>query len=269
MRGEPRRIARRENPRGAETCIGLNDWVAEALPSVESGSVRYRSIAAQLKRDIDAGLWKPGEQLPPEPDLATRFDVSQGTMRLAVLELVKARLLFRRQGKGTFVSSIELGNSFERFFRYEPVGGAKELPETVVLGQGVVPCDKEVAASLGIELGARVGWLRRVRKYVGEPFLLHDSYFRRDLWTTVRTKCDFALPDLYKQLQERCGTPILRADEYLSARLASKSESEALDIPVNAAVVALERHAYSFSDRKVEFRRSVGRGDRFSYHVKL
>lgn len=230
----------------------------------------YRGIASQLKKDIDSGTWNPGDQIPPEPELADRFQASQGTIRLAVLELVKAGILYRRQGKGTFIAALQLNNSLERFFRYERRSAGKTItPETQVLGIGMVAADEEISKAFQIESGCNVGWLRRMRRYDGEPFLLHDSYFPLDLWDIIQTNCDFAQANLYSQLQGVCRMPIVRADEHLSARIASEQEAELLKIPSASAVVHLERHAYSFLERKVEFRRSVGRGDRFSYHVQL
>jgi len=41
----------------------------------------YRQIKELLTRDLQSGLWKPGEVIPSEFELAARFTVSQGTVR--------------------------------------------------------------------------------------------------------------------------------------------------------------------------------------------
>lgn len=58
-----------------------------------------------MLQSLQAGEWKPCEAIPSEMDLATRFRVSQGTMRKAIDELSADNLLVRRQGKGTFVAT--------------------------------------------------------------------------------------------------------------------------------------------------------------------
>lgn len=231
----------------------------------------YRSIAAQLMKNIDTGVWGPGDRIPTEAELAERFGASQGTVRLAILELVRAKVLYRQQGRGTFVNSLQLGNSIERFFRYERQGEARstQMPKTTVLGMGLVAADEQIARAFNIKRGKSVGWLRRLRAFDEEPFLMHDSYFPVDIWESVQANCDFGQPDLYLQMQQLCGVAMLRADEYLAARLATEAEGEILQISPGAAVIQIERHAYTYSDLKVEFRRGVGRGDRFSYHVQL
>jgi hypothetical protein len=54
----------------------------------ESTPPLYRWIASLLSKEIAEGAWLPGDQVPTEIELAERFAVSQGTMRLAVLEQV-------------------------------------------------------------------------------------------------------------------------------------------------------------------------------------
>ncbi|TNM25190.1 GntR family transcriptional regulator [Streptomyces sedi] len=64
---------------------------------------KYRQVAERLRRDIAAGAWAPGEQLPVERDLAEALSVSVNTLRRAVSQLVEEGVVRRRQGSGTFV----------------------------------------------------------------------------------------------------------------------------------------------------------------------
>jgi GntR family transcriptional regulator len=58
-----------------------------------------------IERALEAGEWAPGDAIPSELDLASRFGVSQGTVRKAVQALAAENLLVRRQGSGTFVAT--------------------------------------------------------------------------------------------------------------------------------------------------------------------
>ncbi|MFA0252539.1 GntR family transcriptional regulator, partial [Vibrio sp. 10N.261.45.A4] len=49
------------------------------------------------------GILSPGQQLPPERELAKQFDVSRPSVREAIQRLEAKGLLTRRQGGGTFV----------------------------------------------------------------------------------------------------------------------------------------------------------------------
>ncbi|EGQ8230811.1 pyruvate dehydrogenase complex transcriptional repressor PdhR [Vibrio parahaemolyticus] len=61
-------------------------------------------IEQELERLIVEGTLSPGQQLPPERELAKQFDVSRPSVREAIQRLEAKRLLTRRQGGGTFVS---------------------------------------------------------------------------------------------------------------------------------------------------------------------
>jgi len=61
-------------------------------------------IEKELERLILEGTFLPGQQLPPERELAIQFDVSRPSIREAIQSLEAKRLLTRRQGGGTFVS---------------------------------------------------------------------------------------------------------------------------------------------------------------------
>ena len=49
-----------------------------------SGVAVWRQIGEALADDIRNKLYQPGEQLPPEPELATRFAVNRHTIRRAM-----------------------------------------------------------------------------------------------------------------------------------------------------------------------------------------
>lgn len=241
----------------------------EALTSGDAAPPLYRRAELALRKEIQTGRWRPGDCIPTEKELAQTFDVSQGTMRLAIMELVKAGVLYRKQGRGTFVTGLRLDHSIERFFRYGlHEAGVSILPETRLLGADLVKADEQVAEALRLQPGSKVGWLRRLRHYSGEPFVYHDCYFALPLWRRM-AGCDFNVANLYEHLQERCDICIVSADEYLTPSLASAEDAKVLGAKPGSPVVHLERHSYGFGRKKIEFRRSVGRGDRFSYHVKL
>lgn len=63
---------------------------------------QYVKIKQYLRQIIASS--QPHTQLPSELELAKLFDVSRGTAKQAIMDLVYEGLLYRKQGKGTFVS---------------------------------------------------------------------------------------------------------------------------------------------------------------------
>src|SRR5258705_13396224 len=106
------------------------------MNAMQSPSFRplYLQIRALLTQSLDAGEWKPGEPIPSEIELASRFNVSQGTVRKAIDVLAAENIVVRRQGKGTFVATHteENGSNF-RFLRIRRDDAVDEYPKSRLL----------------------------------------------------------------------------------------------------------------------------------------
>ncbi|MHA1127652.1 MAG: FCD domain-containing protein [Alphaproteobacteria bacterium] len=69
------------------------------------------AIIHQIEQLILRGVLRPGERLPSERELATRFEVSRPTLRDALAELETSGLVITRPGAGAFVAQV-LGSAF-------------------------------------------------------------------------------------------------------------------------------------------------------------
>lgn len=71
--------------------------------------VRQPSLAIQteqiLHEQLINGELTPGDQLPPEHELARQFDVSRATVRSAITALVRRGLVVQRHGVGNFAAA--------------------------------------------------------------------------------------------------------------------------------------------------------------------
>src|SRR5690349_7486682 len=77
----------------------------------DAGGVRrplHRQIADELRREIDAGMLRPGDPLPSETDLMRRFGVSRGTVRQARATLRADGAVAGSQGRHFTVRSQPL-----------------------------------------------------------------------------------------------------------------------------------------------------------------
>src|SRR5215472_11687399 len=63
----------------------------------------YRSIADDLRRQIETGELRPGQQLWTEIELRDHYNASRNTIRDAIKLLVTRGLVETRPGQGTFV----------------------------------------------------------------------------------------------------------------------------------------------------------------------
>ncbi len=66
----------------------------------------YEEVAKQIQRQIVEGSLKPGDKLPPERELAEKFEVSRSSVRDAIRALELIGLVEPRQGDGTVVCDL-------------------------------------------------------------------------------------------------------------------------------------------------------------------
>lgn len=78
---------------------------ASLPPRSRPRTLRQR-ILSTLSSDLLAGQLQPNAPLPGEHDLSRRFGASRTTIRLVLQELEHQGLIYRIQGKGTFVQPI-------------------------------------------------------------------------------------------------------------------------------------------------------------------
>ena len=68
------------------------------------GTPVFRIIYENLKRDIERGEYAPGARLPSESELCRAYGVQRDTVRHALQKLVDDGMIFKRPGRGSFVS---------------------------------------------------------------------------------------------------------------------------------------------------------------------
>ena len=154
---------------------------AESLPTSarDAGIPLYTQVAETLRRRIQLRDYPEGSLLPSSDQLQDEFDVSEITVRKALTVLVEEGLLERKRGLGTFVApsrqnlvTIELSGSSQNLVRL-----VDNLPtDLTVLDAGVVACSNHVAGDLGLEPGAPVWRLRKLRSHEGSPFCHYSHY---------------------------------------------------------------------------------------------
>ncbi len=73
------------------------------VPSLQDDRPRYLAIVEAVERDLERGALAPGDQLPPQRDLALALEVSLGTVTRAYALAEERGLVRGEVGRGTFV----------------------------------------------------------------------------------------------------------------------------------------------------------------------
>src|ERR1700761_4409415 len=144
----------------------------------QEGVALWRQIANQLQQSIASGASKPGEQLPTEAELSSRFGVNRHTVRRALEELSRDGLVRVEQGRGSFVAEDVLDYTVEARTRFsEWIRKHNKEPSGIIRQLREIPADSRVADSLGIRSGSRVVLLERLGFADDRPVSLARHYF--------------------------------------------------------------------------------------------
>ncbi|MBS1210021.1 MAG: putative alkanesulfonate metabolism utilization regulator [Proteobacteria bacterium] len=207
---------------------------------------------------LELGEWPPGQAIPSEQELALRFGVSQGTVRKAVDELAAENILVRRQGKGTFVSTHQDPRAVFRFLRLKAINGGPVLPKSMPLECMRGKAGQEAARNLCIEPGSPVIIVRRILKFDSKPVVIDEMYLPGEVFQglTIEQLKDWQ-GSLYSLFESRFGVRMVRATEKLRALPAERAVAELLGVAENTPLLSVERVAYSYGDKPVEWRRGL------------
>ena len=110
---------------------------------------KYQKVYATLRRQIEAGRWKPGDRLPSEAELVRTFDASRITVGRAVRDLQSAGLVQRRAGSGTYVAGAKSATTAMSFGLLIPDLGETEIFESICQGMMSSPHAREHALLWG------------------------------------------------------------------------------------------------------------------------
>src|SRR3989440_10315803 len=117
----------------------------------------YEKIVQQVEDSIHKGTMKPGDQLPPERELAQQFGVSRTAVREAVKALHEKGLVEAYPGRGTFVTdgtSYSMRQSLDRMLKIgQPEGSAflaevREILEPEIAARAAARADQEDLSSM-------------------------------------------------------------------------------------------------------------------------
>jgi GntR family transcriptional regulator len=138
---------------------------------------RHAEIATDLRALIDRE-YTAGELLPPESELADRYQASRGTIRHALASLATEGLISSRQGARRVVLGTGGSQDFAELRSFAQWAKAMGRTATgLVIESQRRPATVEDAATLRVEVGSDVLAVLRLRELDGEPVLIERTVY--------------------------------------------------------------------------------------------
>jgi GntR family transcriptional regulator len=233
------------------------------------GAPRYHQVYVTVRAWVHDGAYKPGAQIPTEPELCRIFGVSRITVRKAIDALAREGWVTRRQGRGTFARfpggsrpvTLDLQSVMAQVSDLAALTGFRDR----VVSE--VDPDEETRAALGVGEGARVQRETHVRLLGDAPLGLITTFVPLDVAARLGEGAARGQPMF--TLLEAAGLRIASADQYLGATLASVEAAQALGVEIGAPLLRLVRVVKDSAGRAVERVVALYRADAYQYHLHL
>ncbi len=222
----------------------------------------YYQLQEIIRGRIESGQWGPGQQLPPEAELCQEFNLSRGTVRQALGDLVRDGLLHRRRGKGSFVAAPKIQQEIQMFAGFtdyvKKVLGT-ELGNKLISAK-VVRADDALASAMEIPEGTELAEIRKVKLMEDRPFFVTVSYIPSSLAVGIE-KDDHSKGSLIQLLRSRYGFKTAKMKGWFEPVLVTDYEASLLGVDRGSPAMLYHRVRYSADDRALVFTKNVIRGD--------
>jgi len=227
----------------------------------------YDQLATELRRRIRDGQWAEGERLPILDALASHFGVGRVTVRQALALLEQEGLIWRRQGKGTFVARQPRD---ERWLRvgteWSSLLQIIEGTQLKLLESGPVDRPPMYTPEDG-EVAQGYQHIRRVHVRDDRAYCDIDLYLAQDVYQqapeTFRTRL------VLETLSQLENMELGSAHQTLTIGRANMETANLLDMDVGGPVAQVRRVITDRTDRVIYLAQIVYRGDFVRLDIQL
>jgi GntR family transcriptional regulator len=223
------------------------------MATIERGELLSKQVEDALRERIRHKHFGPGEQLPPENELAATYGVSRATVRAALANLQREGAVVRRQGAGTYVTHAaayldsrveEMWNCEDmiRALGREPAVGWLEYEESLA--------DTRARQKLRLGPHETVLIVRKIFLADGDPVIHCVDYIPGALITKPFTRDDLT-GNIFTFLEEFAGE---RATYYVAELIPTVAEdglAQRLACEPGTPLLLFDEVAYNVKDRAI------------------
>ena len=228
----------------------------------------YAQVQMEIAKAIISRKWQPGMLIPSETEIANEHQVSIGTVRRALGELVKSGYLQRRPRHGTFVAEYRPHHDMRMFVEYFRLHTNDDnLVTSKVKDISLKFCFANDLEAKTLHLPVddqRIACIERMRSVKSAP-VIYDNiivplYLFQDFPTSL------PLPGLlYRYYEKSIGSRVTSVRERLSAVAAEPRDAELLRTDIGAPLLEIEQVARDQRHQVVELRTLRANTTNFKY----
>ncbi len=241
--------------------IDLTQFYAEqssAIPNAAHLPV-YRLVQTVIQEGVAKGVWKTGQMLPTERELAQAFAVSVGTVKRAMLNLTHEGLLNRKQGSGTFVSGTLYNRQNKRYYLFLEDFDSPAYENSVLLHSVErVPAIPQINKHLRLSKKAELFSVLRTFREEGKPLLTARSFLSAQEFQGLDAfpMHSFEHVPFFIMLEQEYGVTTLHNEELFGIAPAPEEDAALLGVAPGTPLLLIKTIAYTHGQRPFEYRYS-------------
>lgn len=226
---------------------------------------KYTQLRELLLGLIEEERLAVDSPIPSERELCQQYELSRMTVRQAVDQLVSEGRLYRVPGKGTFVARPKLDMPLRLVSFTEDMQARGLVPGARELDRRSVRAGAHLAKAFGLEAGAEIYVVERLRTADGEPMAIERSHIPAALAPGLLER---RLTSLYDVLGSVYGIEFDAGEQTVEAAVVDPPDAKLLDVPRGSAVLRMEQRSYT-GGVCGELVESLYRADRYRLHTAL
>lgn len=230
-------------------------------------AARYATLAQALLKDIQAGRYRVGSQLPTEQELQSRFDVSRHTVRQALRELKDLGIISSHPGIGTMVrAQSHLPNLVHDASTVEDLLQITKQTRMKVIKSEEVIADAHLAALLPCGEGQQwivLTMLRFLPKYA-IPIAYLRTYIRPEFCSVV-AKVEKSNVPLFRLIERDHGQRLREIKQEMTSVSLDATEAKLVEAEPGFHALQILRRFYNDQDRLTEVTIAKYPGGRFTH----
>lgn len=230
----------------------------------------YYQMKNIIREMIENEELKPGEMIPAERELCEIQGVSRMTVNKAIMDLVNEGIVYREQGKGTFVSVPKEKQQISKLKGFTEEMENKGLKSnTHILSFRVKTATKQLKTVLNLQAEeSSVIEIIRLRISNEEPLAIETAWISNNIFKDL-TADIIEGKSLYNIFREKYGVDPAKAKQTIEPIILSEYEAKLLNQKENSVALMFKRTTYLKDGSPIEHTNAIYRSDRYKYEIIL
>ena len=229
----------------------------------------YYQLKEILANLIENEELRPNDPIPTERRLCEYHGISRMTVNKAILNLVNEGLVYREQGRGTFVARPKEKHALSSLLGFTEDMSRRGLnTETRMISFQRQATTKKLRQQLCLEESQEVFAIQRLRYINKEPHALETAYIPVALCPDL-TLDMLADSSLYAILINRYAVEMDYALQTIEPVMLDDYESEMLHVKKHSLALLFSRRTFLKTGVPFEVTKAVYRSDKYKFEVTL